>query len=255
MTPLEADACLETALEAAEHAVRVIRESAAGPLTLSTKSSPRDLVTQVDYASEAAIRGVISRRHPEHSVLGEEGGLAGTSPYRWVVDPVDGTSNFARGVPHFAVSIGLEHGGEGVLGVVANPVSGDLYAGVRGAGASKNGRRLFVSSCADLGEAFVTVSFSADARTVARAGPVWDALLLRCQTLRRLGSTALELALLAEGKIDAFVGFGQGAWDVAAGAVLVREAGGRVELFEGGATVVAAASAELLGQLEALLPS
>ncbi len=193
------------------------------------------------------------REHPEHSILGEEGGRTGSHHYCWVVDPVDGTSNFARGVPHFAVSIGLEYGGDGVLGVVTNPTTGDIYHVVRGQGAFKNGERLRVSRCAELGAAFVTVSFSTDEAVIDRAKPVWDALLTRAQTLRRMGSTALELALLAEGKTDAFVGFGQGAWDVAAGAVLVEEAGGSVRRLDGGATFLAAASGELLGELEGFL--
>lgn len=258
MTPPEADLYLKTALEAAARAVQIVKESSGVDLEISTKSSPRDLVTQIDLQSERAIRETIRHRHPDHSILGEEGGeeeggLTGGSPYRWVVDPVDGTSNFARGILHFAVSIGLEHSGRGLLGVIANPTLGDTYGAVRGQGAFKNGRRLSVSACTDLGEAFVTMSFSADARVSDRAGLVWNALLSRCQTLRRMGSTALELALLAEGKTDAFVGFGQGAWDVAAGAVLVEEAGGQVRLLDGGATCIAAASAALLEQLEALL--
>jgi myo-inositol-1(or 4)-monophosphatase len=249
----ETDLCLKTALEAAARATQIVKESAKGTLEISTKSSPRDLVTQIDLESEHAIRETIRRRHPDHSILGEEGGLTGSSPYRWIVDPIDGTSNFARGIPHFAVSIGIEYGGRGLLGVIANPTLGDTYQAVIGQGAFKNARRLFVSLCTDLSDAFMTMSFSADARVSDRAGVMWDALLTRCQTLRRMGSTALELALLAEGKTDAFVGFGQGAWDVAAGTVLVKEAGGEVGLLDSGATCIAAASGELLEQLEALL--
>ncbi len=247
------DPYLKTALEAAARATQIVKESIEIDLEIITKSSPRDLVTQIDFQSEQAIRETIRCHHPDHSILGEEGGLTGNSPYRWIVDPIDGTSNFARGIPHFAVSIGLEHDSRGLLGVIANPTLGDTYQAVIGQDAFKNGRRLFVSSCTDLGDAFVTMSFSADSRVSDRAGLLWDALLTRCQTLRRLGSTALELALLAEGKIDAFVGFGQGAWDVAAGTVLVKEAGGEVKLFDGGATCIGAASGELLEQLEALL--
>lgn len=257
MNPLEPDPYLKTALEAAARATQIVRESANVALEVSTKSSPRDLVTQIDLQSERAIREIISRHHPDHSVLGEEGGGTGgrtdNSPYRWVVDPVDGTSNFARGIPHFAVSIGLEHAGQGLLGVIANPTLGDTYQATRAQGAFKNGRRLVVSRCTNLADAFITMSFSADTRVSDRATPVWNALLTRCQTLRRMGSTALELALLAEGKIDAFVGFGQGAWDLAAGMVLVAEAGGEVRLFEDGATCIASSSGALLEQLEPLL--
>lgn len=244
---------LAIALEAAARATQIIEESVGAALEIRTKSSPRDLVTQVDHASERAIREVIWRDHPEHSILGEEGGLTGTGPYRWVVDPVDGTSNFARGVPHFAVSIGLEHEGDGYLGVITNPTLGDSYHAVHGQGAFKNGDRLRVSGCAALGAAFVTMSFSAEEGAVSQAKSVWDALLTRCQALRRMGSTALELALLAEGKTDAFIGFGQGVWDYAAGSLLVEEAGGRVKCLADGTTILAASSGVLLGKLEALL--
>jgi myo-inositol-1(or 4)-monophosphatase len=245
------DSYLATALEAAAAAQRVIREGAAGALEVRSKTNPRDLVTQVDTASERVIREIIARHHPDHAVLGEEGGdvTPGPSPYRWVVDPLDGTSNFVRGLPHVAVSIGLEHHGERILGVVAHPTTADLYHAVRGAGAFKNGEPLRVSGVIELSAAFVTMSFSADPTVIAQATPVWESLLKRAQTLRRLGSTALELALLAEGKIDVFVGFGQGAWDTAAGAVLVTEAGGQVALLDGGATCVAAASAALLDEV------
>lgn len=255
------DPYLATALEAAVAACRVIREGAASALIVRSKSNPRDLVTQVDTAAERVIREIIARRHPDHPVLGEEGGVGGggsgitptLSPYRWVVDPLDGTSNFVRGLPHVAVSIGLEHHGEGVVGVVAHPATSNLYRALRGAGAFKNDEPLSVSGITELSEAFVTMSFNADSAVVARATPVWGALLSRAQTLRRLGSTALELALLAEGKIDVFVGFGQGAWDTAAGAVLVSEAGGQVALLDGGATCVAAASVALLDEVLGLL--
>lgn len=249
------DPYLATALEAAVAACRVIREGAADALIVRSKSNPRDLVTQVDTAAERVIREIIARHYPDHPVLGEEGGVVtpALSPYRWVVDPLDGTSNFVRGLPHVAVSIGLEHHGEGVVGVVAHPATSDLYRAVRGADTFKNDEPLSVSGLSELSAAFVTMSFSADPAVVVRATPVWGALLGRAQTLRRLGSTALELALLAEGKIDVFVGFGQGAWDTAAGAVLVSEAGGQVALLDGGATCVAAASAALLDEVLGLL--
>ncbi len=254
MTELEPN-LLKTALEAATRAMQIVREGASVPLEIRTKSGPKDLVTQVDLASEAAIREVIGQNHPEHSVLGEEGGSVGESPYRWVVDPLDGTSNFARRLPHHAVSIGLEHSGAGALGVVGGPVLGDIYRAERGAGSFKNDAPIAVSGCQALSGAYVTMSFSTEGTAVLRATALWDVLLARAQVLRRLGSTALELAWLAEGKIDAFVGFGQGAWDVAAGRVLVEEAGGSVALLDGGATCIAASSGALLQEIEGVLRS
>lgn len=246
---------LQTALRGANRAMNIVRESAEETLEIRTKRSPKDLVTQVDLASEAAIREVIRQQHPEHSVLGEEGGLVGESPYRWVIDPIDGTSNFARSLPHFAVSIGLEHTGEGVVGVIAQPTLGDVYRAERGAGSFKNDASIGVSGCTSLSEAYVTLSFSTAGDVVERASALWEVLLRQAHTLRRLGSTALELAWLAEGKIDAFIGFGQGAWDIAAGRVLVAEAGGAVRLWDDGTTFVAAASRALLEEIAMSLDS
>lgn len=244
---------LQTALEAAARATNIVWASASESLEIRTKSSPKDLVTQVDLASEAVIREVISHNHPEHSVLGEEGGLVGKSIYRWIIDPIDGTSNFARGLPHHAVSIGLECDGEGFLGVITQPTLGDVYRAELRAGSFKNGVSIAVSGCHALSEAYVTMSFSTEGGAVPQAKALWDVLLVRAHTLRRLGSTALELAWLAEGKVDVFIGFGQGAWDVAAGRVLVEEAGGSVTLLDDGSTCIAASSEALLGEIKTLL--
>lgn len=247
--------CLKTALEAAARAVQVVRDGAESTLDIRTKSGPNDIVTQVDVASERAIRETILAAFHDHSILGEEGGLSGTSPYRWVIDPLDGTANFARGLPHYCVSVGLEHKGLGLVGVIANPMTGDVYRAERGAGCSKNDRPIAVSGCRAVKDAYVSMSFSTSAAALSGAGALWDALLRRAHTLRRLGSTALELAWVAEGKLDAFVGFGQGAWDLAAGRVLVLEAGGAVKLLDDGRSCIAAASEALLGELENALTS
>ena len=254
------DPLVKTALEAAALASTLVRESMGDDLEVTTKSNPRDFVTRIDVETEALIRKTIMRDFPEHSILGEEQGLTGTGPYCWVIDPVDGTSNFIRGLPHFAVSVGLTHKGERHLGVVANPNTGETYLALKGQGAVKNqgtaenAGKLAVNLCTDLDQAFVTMSFSADVRVLSQAAPVWNALLTQCQGLRRWGSTALELSLLAEGKIDGFVGFGQGVWDYTAGALLVEEAGGSVRVLDDGTTVFAAASEALLEQLAAYLP-
>jgi myo-inositol-1(or 4)-monophosphatase len=246
---------LKTALEAAARATEVIRESYDHDLEVTTKTSASDLVTQVDLASERAIREVILSHHPDHSILGEEGGLTGESPYRWVIDPIDGTSNFARSLPHFCVSIGLEHGGAGVLGVIADPNLNHVYSAVRGMGASKDEQPIRVSGCNRVAEATVAMGYRSDPATLARVLPVWGHLSRHVVALRRMGSTALELALLAEGVIDGYLGFGQGAWDIAAGMVLVTEAGGVVKTFDAGTTLIAASSGELLDELEGILSS
>ncbi len=238
---------LPTALEAAAKAVQIVQDGAEGTLDVRSKGRPNDVVTQVDVASEKAIRETILAAFPDHSILGEEGGLVGDSPYRWVIDPLDGTANFARGLPHYCVSVGLEHESEGLIGVVANPLTGDVYRAERGAGCLKNDRPVGVSGCRTVAEAYISMSFGSS------EAAFWDALLRRSHTLRRLGATALELAWVAEGKLDAYVGFGQGAWDLAAGRVLVAGAGGAVKMFDEGKSCIAAASGELLEELEALL--
>lgn len=249
------EALMQVAQEAAATATEIVRESHLLPLEIATKSRPNDLVTQVDLASEAAIREVISRHFPEHSILGEEKGLAGESPYCWVVDPIDGTSNFARGFGHYCVSIGLEHHGAGILGVIADPVLGETFYAAKGRGAFKDGKPLKVTEVQELSGAFVAMSYRADPQTLARVNPIWNALGYEVQNLRRLGSTALELTLLASGVIDAFMGFGQGPWDTAAGKVIAREAGAVIKEFDGGQTIVAAATDSLarkLGELATL---
>ena len=238
---------LNTALEAAAKAVQIVRDGAEGTLDIRSKGRPNNVVTQIDVASEKAIRETILAAFPEHSILGEEGGLIGDSSYRWIIDPLDGTANFARGLPHYCVSVGLEHESQGLVGVIANPLTGDVYRAERGAGCLKNDRPARVSGCRTVAEAYISMGFGAD------EAAFWDALLRRSHTLRRLGATALELAWVAEGKLDAYVGFGQGAWDLAAGRVLVAEAGGALKMFDGGNSCIAAASEELLGELEALL--
>lgn len=240
---------LNTALAAAARAVQIVRSGAESTLDIRSKGRPNDVVTQVDIASERAVRETILAAYPDHSILGEEGGLVGSGPYRWVVDPLDGTANFARGLPHYCVSVGLEYEGEGSVGVVANPLTGDVYRAERGAGCFKNDRPASVSGCRSVRDAYVSMSFGSE------EAALWDALLRRSHTLRRLGATALELAWVAEGRQDAYVGFGQGAWDLAAGRVLVAEAGGAVKVFGGGRSCIAAASAELLRELESMLAS
>ena len=238
---------LSTALEAAAKAVQIVRDGAEGTLDIRSKGRPNNIVTQVDVASEKVIRETILAAFPDHSILGEEDGLVGDGPYRWIIDPLDGTANFARGLPHYCVSVGLEHDGEGLVGVVANPLTGDVYRAERGAGCLKNDRPVGVSGCRTVAKAYLSMGFGPD------EAALWDTLLRRAHTLRRLGATALELAWVAEGKLDAYLGFGQGAWDLAAGRVLVTEAGGAVRLFDDGKSCIAASSEELLEELEALL--
>lgn len=244
---------LKTALDAGQAAQKLIQASNYSELKIRSKTGPGDIVTQLDLASEACIREIILRDFPDHSILGEEGGLSGNSPYRWILDPIDGTSNFARGIPHFCVSIALEQAAQGELGVIVNPSLNETYYAVKHLGACKNTQPLRVSKCQKLIDAFVSMSFSSKPADLVTVKTLWDKLLEQAQTLRRMGSTALELAYLAEGKLDAFIGFGQSPWDLAAGIVLVEEAGGFALFDESKGLCLAAASKPLFDELQTLI--
>ncbi|MCA9836912.1 MAG: inositol monophosphatase [Trueperaceae bacterium] len=244
---------LKIALEAGHAAMTLLNDSDTSELTIKSKTSHRDIVTQFDIASEAKIREILAKAFPEHSILGEEGGQVGNSPYRWILDPIDGTSNFARGIPHYSVSIGLEKEGEGEVGVIMNPSLKDAYSAQKGSGAFKNGQAIRVSEGSELLRAFVTMSFGSKPEDVKQASATWTKVLAGCQTLRRMGSTALELALLAEGKIDAFIGYSQSPWDVAAGMVLVREAGGVAFFDEPKKLCIAASNTFIFEELNTLI--
>lgn len=244
---------LETALSAANAASAHILESLTKTFTISTKSNPRDIVTQVDIETETLIRSIIAKQYPEHSILGEEAGQTGSSDYRWIIDPIDGTNNFARRIPHFCVSIALELNNLEHTGVIVNPSLAETYQAQKDAASFKNNKAISVSDCENLETAFVTMSFSSQPKDVKFANPIWEDLLSKCHVARRMGSTALELAFVAEGRSDAFVGFGQNHWDYAAGILLVKEAGGVVDLEDNGKTLIAASSASLAAELKALI--
>jgi len=216
---------LDVALEAARAAAR---------LQLSRPDQVRhkgaiDLVTEVDLASEHAIREVLARHTPGIEVLGEEGGGAAGCATRWVVDPLDGTTNFVHGLPHFGPSVALQIDGVVQVGVVIDVSRGEEFSAARGGGARCNGRPLQVSTVARLHEALVATGFAYDRREragfyLARVERVLEA----CQGVRRAGAAALDLAWVAAGRLDAYWEYQLGPWDVAAGALLVEEAGGGV---------------------------
>jgi myo-inositol-1(or 4)-monophosphatase len=204
-----------------------------------------DLVTDADHRSEEAIVAVIRARFPEHQVLAEEGSVGGQSQeYRWIVDPLDGTTNYAHGYPHFAISIAVERAGRTLLGVVFDPVMDEMFLARSGGGAQLNGRPLAVSAVNQLLRALMCSGFPYDRR---RFGPVlkrWAHFARRCQALRRTGSAALDICYVAAGRFDAFWEDGLYPWDAAAGVLLVLEAGGRVTDFRGAAPDLA--SGEIL---------
>lgn len=191
-----------------------------------------DLVTEADFASQETVRRTILEAFPDHLVLGEEEipdtvhAPSGVSPYRWVVDPLDGTTNYVHQVPHFAVSLALERAGELLVGVVYNPTNNECFSAEAGQGAYLNGVRLKTSNVTQLSHALCGMGFPA---VVTKESPdlrLFLAGLDHCQSFRRTGSAALNLCYVAAGRYDAAWSFSTKIWDMAAGALLVQEAGG-----------------------------
>ena len=194
-----------------------------------------DLVTIADRKSEALIRERIRQEWPTHDVLGEEGGLQDTgSDYRWYVDPLDGTTNFAHGFPVFCVSMAVEHKGEMIAGVVFDPTRDELFAAEKGSGARLNDRPIHVSKTTNLAECLVATGFPSHKRHKNPNIFFYHHITLRTHGVRRAGSAALDLCYVASGRFDAFWEFKLNPWDTAAGVLLVEEAGGKVTDFYGG---------------------
>lgn len=210
----------------------LLRDRVGRPGTIEEKRA-HDLVTDADRASEAAIVAAIRRSFPGAAILGEEGGsYAGESGERFVVDPLDGTTNFAHGYPLFCVSIAYERHGVLEAGAIDAPLMGLRFAAARGRGATVNGAPARVSAIGELQRALVCTGFNP--ANYARNGPYFAALSDRAQGVRRDGSAALDLAFVAASSFDAFWEWDLNPWDVAAGALIVAEAGGRVSAIDGG---------------------
>ncbi|MFA1538632.1 inositol monophosphatase family protein [Actinomadura monticuli] len=235
-----ADELLELAAATAREAGRMLvdKRPADGPDVVQTKSSPTDVVTQMDRAAEQLIIERIRAARPDDAFLGEEGGTrAGGSGVRWVVDPIDGTVNYLYDLPDWAVSIAAEVDGEAVAGAVEIPRRGESYTAVRGGGAllhtASGTRELRVNARVPLGRALVATGFGYDAGRRAGQARVLTGVLPNVRDIRRGGSCCVDLCSLAAGRVDAYYERGVQAWDVAAGALIVQEAGGRVEGLHG----------------------
>ncbi len=223
---------LAVALEVAREAGSLLLAHAGQPLDVREKARRADIVTIADRESEALIKRRLLASFPSATILAEESGTeAGTSDERWIVDPLDGTTNYAHGYPLYCVSIAFERAGALIAGVVYAPAMGEIFAAERGTGASRNGVRISVSSIYALGNAMVCTGFHpAD---FARNRPYFEAVSNAAQAVRRDGSAALDLAYTACGRFDGFWEFDLHAWDVAAGSLLVTEAGGAVTCVDG----------------------
>lgn len=221
---------------AAWSAGALIRSRFGGRHDVRTKSSRIDLVTAVDRAAEERIVKILLAHTPGYGILAEESGHRdGDRDARWIIDPLDGTTNFAHGIPHFAVSIALEVEGVVRLGVVHDPIRGETFSALSGQGTRLNGARIKVSNVAELGDALLATGFGPDRRERPEyyLRP-FGRVLPECQCIRRAGSAALDLCYVAAGRLDGFWEANLQAWDTAAGRLFVEEAGGLVTSFDGG---------------------
>jgi len=223
------------------------------------EKGPADLVTQADLASQQEIGRIVLGEFPDHCLLGEEADSSQIpSPraeYRWIVDPIDGTTNYVHQVPHYCVSLALERNGELLVGAVFDPVNDECYTASRGGGAYLNEKKIHTSQVSELSEALAVVGFPPNVTMGSPDLLVFLEAIQRCQAIRRTGSAALNLCYLAAGRFDVFWSFATKIWDVAAGALIIREAGGVITSPEGGdfvleeARFVAAANRPLHAEL------
>jgi len=230
---------LGIAVRAARRAGAIINRAARDIDVLSvTRKRHNDFVTEVDKSAEQAIIEILHRAYPDHAILAEESGAtagtAGESEYTWIIDPLDGTTNFIHGFPQYAVSIGLRHKGVLVQGVVYDPTNNELFTASRGRGAFLNERRIRVSKRIRLNEALIGTGFPfRDFEGLDEYLSMFRELTARTAGLRRAGAAALDIAYVAAGRLDGFWEMGLSPWDMAAGALMVQEAGGLVGDFRG----------------------
>src|SRR2546421_1040769 len=223
---------LDFAIQTARDAGRLLAERFGRKIEITNKSEI-DLVTESDLASERLIIDRIKTFYPRHSILAEESGASeprdrdAQADWRWIVDPLDGTTNYAHGYPCFCVSIGLEYKGELVVGVVYDPILDEMFAAERGGGATLNGRRIHVSEVEDLNRALLCTGFPYDVRERNDFARHFVNFIMRAQGVRRDGAAALDMVYVACGRFEGFYEEGLQPWDVAAAIVIIEEAGGR----------------------------
>lgn len=224
------------AVQLAKRAGRLLRAEAGKRRQIAFKGFPTNLVTEMDRRVEALIVDRLRAAFPSHAILSEEcGSLGGRASCRWVIDPLDGTTNYAHGIPIWSVSIALEVRRRTRLGVVFDPNRDECFVAELGKGAFLNGRRLRVSETATLNESLLASGLPHDVRETPRNNLAeFSAFSLRCRGVRRMGSAALSLSYVAAGRLDGYWELRVGPWDAAAGVLLVEEAGGRVTNLAGG---------------------
>src|SRR5690554_1895507 len=229
---------LNIAVRAARAAGKILVKNFGVEVDLNVQTkSQNDFVTEIDKAAESAIIRAIQKAYPDHSFLAEEGGevVGKDSEHQWIIDPLDGTTNYVRGIPHFAVSIAYLHKGVVQVAVVYDPLREELFSASRGQGVQLNGKRLRVTKQRDLNGALLATGFPFKRKDISKEYlAIFADLFEHTADMRRSGSAALDLAYVANGRIDGFWEFSLQPWDIAAGQLLVREAGGIVTDFAGG---------------------
>ncbi|MBN1209866.1 MAG: inositol monophosphatase [Myxococcaceae bacterium] len=223
-----------TAEEGARLAGRLLAERFQGERTIEFKRSGIDLVTDADKAAEEALLQFLRARYPGHAILAEESGASQGTGLRWLIDPLDGTTNYAHRVPHFCVSVAVDGPGGVLAGAVYDPMLDELFSAARGEGATLNGQPLKASATSEVGRALLCTGFPYDVRERPE-GPVglFNRFIRRAQGIRRTGSAALDLAYVAAGRFDGFFEFSLKPWDIGAGSLLVKEAGGVMTAIDG----------------------
>ena len=225
---------LETAVDIAREAGSLLAHYFERRVAFELKGD-FDLVTEADRASEKLVVERLRSHFPQHSIVAEEGGgHEGPSEFRWFVDPLDGTTNFAHGFPMFNVTLGLERAGEMIAGVIYDPVRREMFSAERGAGAYLNHHRIHVSGCKRLEDSLASTGFPSRKRHLNVNIHFYHQMAMASHGVRRTGSAAIDLAYVACGRLDAFWEFGLNPWDMAAGTLIVTEAGGAVSDMNGG---------------------
>ncbi len=230
----ELSSYLKTAIFAAKAASRIHKSGLGRELQIETKSTHTDLVTQVDKESEARIREIINGVYPNHVVLGEEEGQSAQSTHRWIVDPLDGTTNYAHGFPFYCVSIALEIEGHLKVGVVLDSHNDELFSAVSNEGAYCNGVPIAVSKESKLNKSLLATGFNYNPEAIDESLELFKRVFLKCRSIRRPGAAALDLCYVACGRLDGFWETKLNPWDVAAGVLIIQEAGGSITNPSGG---------------------
>ena len=225
----------EFAIDTARKAGALLRDNVGRIGSIEFKGAV-DIVTDVDRKSEALIIDAIKKAFPSHGILAEESPeLKQDSPFKWIIDPLDGTTNYSHGFPFFCVSIGFEVSGEVAFGVVYDPMMNELFTAEKGKGASLNGKKTGVSAIGDLGKSLLATGFPYDLRSSKDNNlDRFSEFSLKAQAIRRAGSAALDLCYIASGRFDGYWEMKLKPWDTAAGSLIVSESGGAVTDFSGG---------------------